>query len=302
MMKKSLKLACIVLALGLFACSNSSADITVEMKSSVSGIPFLRVFEINQITGMRGNEVISATEGEMDVGDTAISFRSSTYINSVKNLIRICNWPDSTCQLINLTGIDKLLASDTFGILMDTLDYYLDIAAQYVKIDEAEIGKTGKSQKISGYDCDEVFFSLKGSANPPLGSLPGDIRFNLSGSSWLTDDFPNYDEYRESIGSMFDLYLTPEVWDLLKKVFGRFGLSESYLEESLALWKYLYVEMALNIKVELWSEDMDVPSMAFNIRFNSVLVDLSFDKISDSVFEPPSGFETETVDLSNLLK
>ncbi|HDS01548.1 MAG TPA: hypothetical protein ENO07_05965, partial [candidate division Zixibacteria bacterium] len=82
-MKKILNAVCITLALSIFACPGANADITVEMKSSVSGIPFLRVFEINQITGIRGNDVITATEGQMDVGDTAISFRSSTYMNTV---------------------------------------------------------------------------------------------------------------------------------------------------------------------------------------------------------------------------
>jgi hypothetical protein len=60
--------------------------------------------------------------------------------------------------------------------------------------------------------------------------------------------------------------------------------------------------MAFNVKVELWSENMEVPSMAFNISFNSVLVDMNFDKISDSVFEAPDGFETETIDLLKLMR
>ncbi|NIP41438.1 MAG: hypothetical protein GWO41_06260 [candidate division Zixibacteria bacterium] len=301
-MKKLLNPACLILVFSIFACPAANADITIEMKSSVSGIPFLRVFEIDQITGIRGSEVFTATEGEIDVGDTAISFRSSTYMNTFNELIRFCNWTDSTCKLIDLTGLDQILSSDTFMMLMDTLDYYLDLASQYVMIDSAEMTRTGNSQKVSGYDCDEVLFTLSGSANPPLPQMPGDIKFSVSGSSWITDDFPNYDEYRNAIAKMTERYLTPEVWDIFKKILGRFGISGTYLDKSLELWQYLYVEMAINVKVELWSENMDVPSMAFNIRFNSVLVDMNFDKISDPVFEAPAGFETETVDLFKLMR
>jgi hypothetical protein len=297
-----MKLACLVLALGLCACSSLSADITVEMKSSISGIPFLRVFELNQITGMRGKEVITATKGEMNVGDTAISFKSSTYLNTNDNMFRFCNWTDSTCQVFDLTGIDKFLSSDTVSLLLDTLDFYLDIASQYVSIEKAEMERTGKSQTISGYNCDEVIYTLEGRANPPIERLPGDFKFSISGTSWITDDFPHYDEYRRCIGNATDLYLNDELYALLKRILGKFGIGASFLDQSIELWQYLYVEMAMNIKLELWSEGMDVPSMAFNIRFNSVLVDLSFDKISDSVMEPPDGFEMKKTDLSKILK
>ena len=301
-MKKLLNPACLILVFSIFACPAANADITIEMKSSVSGIPFLRVLEINQMTGIRGSEVFSATEGEIDVADTSISFRSSTFMNTMNRSIRFCDWTDSTCKLIDMTGLNQLLSSDTFTMLMDTLDHYLEIASQYVTIDESKMDRTGNSKKISGYNCDEVVFTLAGSANPPLPQLPGDIRFSLTGTSWITDDFPQYDEYRNAIGKMTEIYLTPEVWGILKSIFGRFGIDGSYLDKSLELWQYLYVDMAFNVKVELWSENMEVPSMAFNISFNSVLVDMNFDKISDSVFEAPDGFETETIDLFKLMR
>jgi hypothetical protein len=298
------KLICIstVFLLLIFGTGILKADITIEMKSSFSGIPFLQTFEMSQTFGIQGDRMISATDGELNVADTTVSFKSTFFMDLDKQVIRNCNWEDSSCQIVDLASIEQLLNSGLEKTLMDTIKPYLEMASQYVQITNASVSQTGNTKKISGYKCDEVIFDFSGSANPPLPQLQGDIKFSITGTSWVTDDFPHADEYSRVMEKAKSTFLTPKVETFINEVLGHFGIGPSLMDTYLELLGKLYVEMAMNMKLEVWAEGMEVPSMSFNIRYNSVLVDISFDKISNSVFEAPANFSTKTIDVLNLFK
>lgn len=301
-MSKKLICICTAFMLCILGTGILKADITVEMKSSISGIPFLQAFEVNQTYGIQGNRMVSATDGELNVSDTSISFKSTFYLDFDSQVVRVCNWEDSSCQVVSLATIDQLLNSGLEQKLMDTIRPYLKQASQYVKITNASVTETGNKKKISGYNCDEVLIDFSGSANPPLKQMPGELRFSVTGTEWVTDDFPHADEYANTMMKFKSAFLTPELEKLVNEIFGYFGIGPSLMESYTKLLGKLYVEMALNMKLEVWSEGMTVPSMSFNIRYNSVLVDISFDKISNSVFESPANFSTKEIDLLNLFK
>lgn len=301
-MSKKLLCVCMTFIICLLGADILKADITVEMKSSVSGIPFLQAFEVSQTYGIAGDRMVSATDGELNVSDTSISFKSTFYMDLDSNTIRLCNWEDSVCQFINLADINQILNSGFEQKIMDTIKPYLKIASQYVKITNASLTETGNKKKVSGYNCNEVLVDFSGSANPPLKQVPGEIKFSITGTEWVTDDFPHADEYASSMMKFKDTFMTPSIEKFINEVFSYFGIGPSLMESYTKLLGKLYVEMALNMKLEIWSEGMNVPSMSFNIRFNSVLVDISFDKISSSVFEAPADFSSKKIDILDLLK
>ncbi len=298
------KLICISAALIVFILGPGvlKADITIEMKSSISGIPFLQAFEMNQMYGIQGDRMISTTDGEVNAGDTSIAFKSAVYFDFTKGLLRSCSWEDSACVLVNLSSIEQLVNAGLEKNLMDTIRPYLEKASDYVQVTNASVTKTDNRKRISGYDCNEVVFDFSGTGSPHLEQMQGDIKFSFTGSMWVTKNFPHADEYEQVMSKMKTTIFTPKLQDLINEIFGYVGIGPSFLKSSLDLMGELYVEGAFNMKLELWAEGMEVPSMSFNMRVNSVLVDISFDKISSSVFEAPPNFSTKEVDLLNLFK
>jgi hypothetical protein len=223
-MSKKLMAISAAFLLFVFSAGILKADITIEMKSSFSGIPFLQAFELSQTIGIQGDRMISATDGELSVADTSISFKSTFFVDLDKRLIRNCNWEDSNCQIVDLASIEQLLNSGLEKTLLDTIKPYLELASQYVQITNASVSQTGNTKKISGYNCDEVIFDFSGSANPPLPQLQGDIKFSVTGTSWVTDDFPHADEYSRIMEKFKSTFFTPEVEKVVNEILGHFGI------------------------------------------------------------------------------
>ena len=186
--------------------------------------------------------------------------------------------------------------------ILDTLKQLMELAEEYFTLDKLSFEESDERQTISGFKCRKMLFNLEGRLNPPVKEIPGDLKVMMDGYSWVTTDFPEYAEYKKTMQNIMESFFTPKIQSLIEDVLKIVGVEESFLQKYLESWTYLYVQMAFNITLEVWSPDLDVPSMSFNLRYNSILENLSFEKIPDTVFEKPSGFERKDVNLLELLR
>jgi len=301
-MKKAIIYPILYGLLGVFSWTSLSADVTYEMKSSLSGIPFLKKFEMYQTTCVRQGEMCTFAEVEIEVPDTTIVTKSRFYMDADNRMLGLCNWEDSSCVNIALASLDQFLSGEFRQRMLDTLDRLIDQVDEYFRLDELSFQESDEQQTISGYKCRKLLFNMVGRLNPPIEQVPGDLKILMNGYSWVTTDFPEYPEYKKATNDIMSSLFTPEIQNLIEDVLVLVGVDESFIQTYLESWTYLYVQMAFNITLEVWSPDMDVASMSFNLRYNSILENLSFEKIPDAVFAKPSGFEQENLNLSELLK
>jgi hypothetical protein len=288
--------------LATFGGITLQADITYEMKSSLSGIPFLKMFEMYQTTCVRDGQFCSVTELEIDVPDTTITGKSAIYMNADEKLLEFCQWEDSGCVVLGLAGLDDFLDAGFREKILDTLKQLMELADEYFMLDKLSFDESDEWQTISGFKCRKMLFNLEGRLNPPVKEIPGDLKVMLDGYSWVTTDFPEYAEYKKTMQNIMENFFTPKIQSLVEDALKIVGIEESFLQEYLESWTYLYVQIAFNMTLEVWSPDLDVPSMSFNLRYNSILENLSFEKIPDAVFEKPSGFTRKDVNLLELLR
>jgi hypothetical protein len=289
-----------VCTIGVLLGASASADVTIEMKSSLSGIPFLQNFEMFQTMVIRDGYFISTSEAEIGIPDTTIRTKSTVWIDMLTRDIDFCEWEDSTCTNINFSDVEAILGTDMAQKAIDSLTFILDSIEKFFSLDKLTMDMTDNKQTIDGYKCREIIFGMEGSVTVPVEKLPGSFKFMLNGSSWVTSDFPNYDEYRKVMTSFQTTFLSQKFEDLLGNIMSHFGVGEEYLEKYKEYTLFVSVQNAINITVELWSPGMTVPSMSFNLRFNSVLDNLSTDKVPDQVFSTPEGFQKKDLNLFDL--
>ena len=278
------------------------ADVTIEMKSSLSGIPFLGDMELYQTMCVRPGNFCTITELAMNIADTSISTKSKANFDLSTSTIEMCDWEKENCAEISISDIESLLTTDLKDMLTDSISKYLDSITKYISIDKFDMDFSGNEKSVSGYKCRELLFDMEGLFSMPIPKIPGQIRFIIDGTSWVTDQFENSTEYRQVMDDFKSKFFTPKIENFLGDMMSLFGIDRSLMDKYYDYYKYIQVQNAYNLTLEIWSENMDVPSMSFNLRFNSVLIDLSTEKIPDEVFATPPGFTTEGVDLKGLMK
>ncbi len=296
----------IIAVMAIMLSSSLSADVTVEMKSSLSGIPFITAFEMDQTYGVSERGFFSGSNMKIGVMDTMINAKTMMAYDMESEMMTYCDWMDSACMYVDLEGLDSLLKSDFIDLMLDSLDQMSgmikDSIDKYLAITGFKMGFSGVEQEVSGYQCQEYEFNVEGEFNMPAGTMPGAVRFNLEGTSWLTDDIKNYSEYRANIDRLYNRFFTPELQNAAERMLAMVGLSPDILTAYQDIYRYINVETEFLINLEIWSPGQDVPSMAFNVSFTSVLVDISFDPITQNVVEVPKDFSVENFNLKELLE
>jgi hypothetical protein len=130
-----------------------------------------------------------------------------------------------------------------------------------------------------------------------MEQMPGQFKFKVDGNSWMTQDIRNFNEFKDKWEKSLEFFYPQSARHYFDQVLEVFGIDPKVIE---LMWlkPAVNVETSVNITVEIWNEGMSAPSMSFNLLFNMVLVDISYDKIPDAVFEAPAGFEIKTLNPS----
>ena len=301
-MRKATSFLTVFVVVLLISICPARADVTIEMKSSLSGIPFLGDMEMYQTMCVRPGNFCTITEVEMSIADTSISTKSRVSCDLDNSTIELCDWEKESCTEISIGDIENLLTTDLKEMITDSVSKYIDSIVKYISIDKFDMEFSGNEKTVSGYNCRELLFDMEGMFSMPVPKLPGQIKVIVDGTSWVTDKFDNYSEYIQVMDDFKNKFFTPKIESFVTDLMTLFGIDKSLIDKYYDYYKYIQVQNAYNLTLEIWNENMDVPSMSFNLRYNSVLIDLSTDKIPDEVFTSPPGFSKEGVDLKGLMK
>jgi len=301
-MRIATSILAVILIAGLVGINPLMADVSIVMKSSISGIPFLNEIEMYQTMYTRPGHLCSITEVEMKIADTNVVSKSKVHFDIANSQFEYCSWEEEKCNQVTMAELESLLTTDLKEKITDSINLYLDSIKKYISFDNFDMKFTNNKKIISGYNCREVLFDMEGMFSMPLKQLPGDIKVIVDGTSWVTDDFENYAEYRQVMDDFKDKLFAPQIKNFVDDLMDVFGIDDSWMENYFEMLKYIQVQNAVNLTLEIWNEKMTVPSMSFNLRLNTVLIDLSTEKIPAEVFETPPGFSSEGVNFQDMLK
>lgn len=301
---KNVKCLLSVLIVISFCCvGNAVSDITIETKTSIGGIPFITDCEMTQTQFMRGDEVAIYTDFEIGLpseADTSIKTKSMVVMNFSDKDILSCDWENSQCKNINLDSIFGSIKPEILAMLLDTLAVYAPILSQYFEITDFEVVLPGNKKEIMGYDCYDMNMRFSANVNIPIEQVPGELHVKMMSTSWLTDDIKDYSLLTSNWRKMKQAFLPDNVKETLTSALELIGVKTSIFNVLWSMKPSVNVESTVNITVEVWNEGMQSPSMSFNLVVNSILQDISYDKISDQIFKSPAGFATDTVNVSVL--
>ncbi|MBD3381648.1 MAG: hypothetical protein GF404_05555 [candidate division Zixibacteria bacterium] len=303
MMKKGITVLAMIATIWLSMLGFVYADMTIDIKTSLSGIPFITEFEMNQSQLIREGEVAFFTDMEIGLPsetDTSVKTKAMVVMDLPNDRLLSCEWEESKCQDIRIGSLYETIRPEMLQWIMDTLKSYVPMITQYYEITGFSMEVNNELKSISGYDCYQIKYDFGININVPVEQVPGELRVKVDGVSWMTEDIEQYELFSRNWNSMKETYFPEKYHGYIKEAFGLLGIDPELIDKSWALDPAVAVESSVKISVEIWNEGMSMPSMSFNLLANSILQDISYDDIPDEAFMVPSGFEVEVIDASML--
>lgn len=294
-MSKLMRVVILSTLIAMFLCLPASADFAVKTKMTMSGMPMMGNFGMQQTYLITGSQIAVALDMENPMMGAAGGVHTKNIIRADGKEMLVINYADSTYSLYDKKVLDSMSAS-----IMGEMDKALDSLMEMLTIEKMSMVMTGEKKKINELEAEELAIDIKFQMMMAMmGPEPTPMNISVSGSQWGTRQFAEFAFYKkmsEELAGVFGGGASGGFGDMMK-FFEKMGMEKGTVDEVAKFVGYVVLAGDLNITVEMVMPDMDeeaaamMPGMTFNMKMITEPVEVSSKAIAASEFEIPKGFE-----------
>ncbi|GAB4319591.1 MAG: hypothetical protein Kow0074_09290 [Candidatus Zixiibacteriota bacterium] len=183
-----------------FAASVASADLTVKQKAETTGLMGFLDMEMKTTTYLKGDLKCDETEAKMTNSLMKMMgggkpIKTTSVVNLADETVLNIDHRSKRCTQMSLDQMDEM--SSAFPGMADSdqmpEDQQFDTSQVTMEPPEVTIEKTGKSEKIAGYDSEQYLVNMhvKGKDN----ESGEEFDFYADMDLWIAKDVPGYEEF-----------------------------------------------------------------------------------------------------------
>jgi hypothetical protein len=294
-MPKLMRVVVLAALIAIFLNLPASADFTVKTKMTMSGMPMMGNFSMQQTYLITGSQMAIGLKMENPMMGAAGGIHTRNIIRAGGTEMLVVNYADSTYSLYDKKVLDSMSAS-----IMGEMDKVLDSLKDMLTIEKMSMMMTGEKKKINDLEAEELAIDIKFQMMMTMmGPEPTPMNISVKGSQWGTKQFAEFEFYKkmsQELAGVFGGGASGGFGDMMK-FFEKLGMEKGTVDEVTKFTGYVVLAGDLDISVEMVMPDMDeeaaatMPGMTFNMKMTTEPVEASSKSIAASEFEIPKGFE-----------
>ncbi len=294
-MPKLMRVVILSALIAIFLSLPASADFAVKTKMTMSGMPMMGNFNMQQTYLITGSQMAVALDMENPMMGAAGGVHTKNIIRDGGKEMLVVNYADSTYSLYDKKVLDSMSAS-----IMGEMDKALDSLQEMLTIEKMSMKMTGEKKMINEIEAEEFAIDIKFQMMMAMmGPEPTPMNISVSGSQWGTKQFAEFEFYKkmsEELAGVFAGGASGGFGDMMK-FFEKMGMEKGTVDEVAKFAGYVVLAGDLDISIEMVMPDMDeeaaamMPGMTFNMKMTTAPVEVSSKSIAASEFEIPKGFE-----------
>jgi len=294
-MPKYLRIIVLAAFIAAFLSVTASADFMVKTTTTMSGIPMMGNFTMQQTYFITGDQLAFAMAMDNPMMGQSGGMHVKYIIRDGGNEMLVINYSDSTYSIFDKKLLDSLTTA-----VMTEMDKALDSLKTAMTIDKMEMSMTGNKKKVMELEAEELMVDMKMKMNMSMmGPQPMPMTITVTGSQWGTRQFAEHEFYDKAMEEFSSIFMSggQSGFGGIMKFFEKLGMEKGAVEEMTKFSGLVVLEGDMNISMEMVLPDMeeeemaDMPGMTFNMNMSTAPVEVTKDNIPKSEFEIPKGFE-----------